>query len=52
MSFDEDFQIIPLKRLSTPKDIAKTVAYLCSDGASMITGQNIVVDGGCAAVGC
>lgn len=52
MSFDEDFQMIPLKRLSTPKDIAKTVAYLCSDGASMITGQNIVVDGGCAAVGC
>ena len=52
MGFDEEMNTIPLKRLSRPRDIANSVAYLCSDEASMITGQNIVVDGGCAAVGC
>ncbi len=52
LSFDEDFSNIPLGKLSKPEDIAKTVAFLCSEQASMITGQNIVVDGGCAAVGC
>lgn len=52
LSFDEDFSNIPLGKLSRPQDIAKTVAFLCSKQASMITGQNIVVDGGCAAVGC
>jgi meso-butanediol dehydrogenase/(S,S)-butanediol dehydrogenase/diacetyl reductase len=36
----------PLKRLGRPEDIAKVVAFLCSDLASFITGQNIVVDGG------
>lgn len=51
LDFQEDFQNIPLKRLSSPKEISQTVAYLCSDNANMITGQNIVVDGGCAAVG-
>lgn len=52
LDFDEDFTIIPLKRLSTPEEIAETVSFLCSEQAKMITGQNIVVDGGCAAVGC
>lgn len=52
MNFDEDLSMIPLQRLSDPKDIADTVFYLCSNQARMITGQNIVVDGGCAAVGC
>ena len=52
LSFDEDFSNIPLGKLSKPSDIAYTVYFLCSKHASMITGQNIVVDGGCAAVGC
>lgn len=52
MGFDEDLANIPLKSLSRPQDIADTVFYLCSPQARMITGQNIIVDGGCAAVGC
>jgi meso-butanediol dehydrogenase / (S,S)-butanediol dehydrogenase / diacetyl reductase len=36
----------PLKRLGEPEDIAKVVVFLCSDLASFITGQNIVIDGG------
>lgn len=52
MGFDEDLSAVPLQCLSRPEDIAGTVVYLCSSQAKMITGQNIVVDGGCAAVGC
>ena len=37
---------IPLKRFGTPEDIAGVVGFLCSDAASYITGQVIVVDGG------
>lgn len=37
---------IALDRIGDPVDIAKVVYFLASDGASYITGQNIVVDGG------
>lgn len=37
---------IPLKRLGTPEDVAKTVKFLSSNQASYITGQVIAVDGG------
>ncbi|GAB4399576.1 MAG: beta-ketoacyl-ACP reductase [Microscillaceae bacterium] len=37
---------IPVKRLGQPEDIANTALFLCSDEASFITGQTIVVDGG------
>jgi len=36
----------PLGRLGTPQDVAETVAFLASDGAAYITGQEIVVSGG------
>jgi len=36
----------PAGRLVEPQDIANVVAFLCSDEASMIRGQTIVVDGG------
>jgi enoyl-[acyl-carrier protein] reductase III len=36
----------PAQRLTTPEDVAKVVAFLCSDDAAMIIGQTIVVDGG------
>ena len=52
LSFEEDLSNIPLGKLSTSLDIAETVAFVCSKEAKMITGQNIVIDGGCAAVGC
>ena len=37
---------IPLGRLSTPADMGNAVAFLCSDEASMITGVDLLVDGG------
>jgi 3-oxoacyl-[acyl-carrier protein] reductase len=37
---------IPLKRFGTAEDIAATVAFLASEGASYITGQVIGVNGG------
>lgn len=40
---------IPAKRLGEPEDIAEAVIYLSSPGASYITGQTIVVDGGMTA---
>ena len=36
----------PLRRVGTPDDIAKVVAFLCSDDAAWICGQTLVVDGG------
>jgi enoyl-[acyl-carrier protein] reductase III len=36
----------PAGRSVTPEDVAGVVAFLCSDAASMIRGQTIVVDGG------
>jgi NAD(P)-dependent dehydrogenase (short-subunit alcohol dehydrogenase family) len=37
---------IPMKRIGTVTEIAKTAAFLLSDDAGYITGQNIRVDGG------
>ncbi|HEX2296027.1 MAG TPA: SDR family oxidoreductase [Actinomycetota bacterium] len=36
----------PLGRLTTPEDVAAVVDFVTSDGAAMLTGQTIVVDGG------
>lgn len=37
---------IPLGRFGTPGDVAATVLFLASEGASYITGQTIFVEGG------
>jgi len=37
---------IPVGRFGKAQDVAKTVAFLVSDGAAYINGQTIVVDGG------
>ena len=36
----------PLGRLGEPEDIASAVRFLCSDEASFITGEVVLVDGG------
>jgi len=43
---DEVAQRIPMHRYGDPVEFANTVAFLASDGAAYITGQNLVVDGG------
>ena len=37
---------IPLGRMAEPEDIARTVAFVASDDAAMITGADIVANGG------
>lgn len=36
----------PLKRLGTPDEVARAVAFLCSDWASFITAETVHVNGG------
>lgn len=37
---------VPMGRLATPEEIARFVAFLCSDHNSFMTGQTVVIDGG------
>ncbi len=36
----------PVKRIAHPREVARSVVFLCSDDASYITGTEILVDGG------
>ena len=44
--FDIIAQTTPLRQVTTPEDVAHMVAFLASDNARGITGQNYTVDGG------
>lgn len=37
---------VPLRRMGVPEDISPSVAFLLSDDAKYITGQNLIIDGG------
>ena len=39
-------QFVPMGRVGTPEELASTALFLLSDGASYITGADLVVDGG------
>jgi enoyl-[acyl-carrier protein] reductase III len=39
-------QVTPAGRMVIPEDVAKVVAFLCSEEAFMIRGQTIIIDGG------
>jgi NAD(P)-dependent dehydrogenase (short-subunit alcohol dehydrogenase family) len=43
---EERRQSVPMRRYGRSEEIAATVAFLASDGAGYITGQNIRIDGG------
>jgi NAD(P)-dependent dehydrogenase (short-subunit alcohol dehydrogenase family) len=38
--------LTPMGRLAEPQEVADAIVYLCSDMASMVTGQTLAVDGG------
>jgi 3-oxoacyl-[acyl-carrier protein] reductase len=43
---DELLAATPLKRLGQPEEVARAIAFLCSDWASFITGETLHINGG------
>lgn len=43
---EERRERIPMERYGTAEEVAATLAFLASDGAAYITGQNLRIDGG------
>lgn len=44
--YDESVSLSPLKRLGQPSEMATVIAFLCSNGASFITGEVVHANGG------
>lgn len=47
---NETFHMTPLGRWGLAEELSKVVSFICSDEASYLTGQSIVIDGGRGAV--
>ena len=43
---DKLIQRLPLRRLGTPNEVAETIHFLCTPGASYVTGAEIHINGG------
>jgi len=44
-------EVVPMKRMGRSDEVARAVLFLCSDDASFITGEDLVVDGGVVNLG-
>ena len=42
----EAAELVPMRRLGKPEEVADLAVYICSERASYLTGSNIVLDGG------
>ena len=47
---DQIINTIPMGRIAEPEDVVHPTLFLCSEAASFITGQTILVDGGASAI--
>jgi NAD(P)-dependent dehydrogenase (short-subunit alcohol dehydrogenase family) len=45
MTFDDIGAVVPIGRIGQATEVAQAVVFLCSDAASYITGQPLVIDG-------
>jgi NAD(P)-dependent dehydrogenase (short-subunit alcohol dehydrogenase family) len=45
-AYEQIAALHPMHRLGKPEEIASAVLWLCSDGASFVTGEHLLVDGG------
>lgn len=48
---DEVPESLPMKRIGSPEEIAKTVLFLASDDSAWMTGSVVTIDGGASAAG-